>query len=673
LIFAAKTTASALLALLIAFAFNLDQPKWALLTVFIVAQPQSGFVLAKSFYRIIGTLAGAACALVLVSLFAQERVLFLGALASWIGACTYASKHARNFASYGFVLAGYTVAIVGIPGAADPGNAFFIAVARVTEISLGIITTAIVNHLVLPDSVANSLHRAIITGRAEFCDYAVAVLRSQGPSSLRIRLLHRVISIESLRSSAVVEDREIRQRSDALRRVEAAMVRVIQVCNLLARSLDWLRQSQAIVVLGLDETIAQAAATIDLWRVGQIDSLGLKRAFAQASVRLPLARNLCCDLTVADNDAIGGATVITRLYEFFAAFEALAEAYEAYLSPNTPSQVSSRVAVSNDRGEATWAGIRAGLSLLLVGTFWILTAWPSGATATILASVVAARLATMERPLMAATGGALIIALATIPSFVLVEVLLPNASGFEMFGLILAPMLFLFAYLMARPKTAGMSFVAALYFASVGGFQDRMTYDPIGFLNTSIALTLAVATAALLFAIVAPETPGAARRRFLRVARRILKPMIRRRPHVDLAAFETTLADSLDQLCRSLKPDRAQDLATVEAGIALTNAGRELIRVRDIERQASAAIEVEQEVLQFLSDPTRRQLERVRRAANGAAIVCLSELRHDQLGVTEARAAVRKMIAFAAIRDEIEASADILVEDRREGAPKHAA
>src|SRR5262249_60597144 len=68
-IFAAKTTASGLLALLVGFTFNLHQPKWALLTVFIVAQPQSGLVLAKSFYRIIGTLVGAAGALVLVALF----------------------------------------------------------------------------------------------------------------------------------------------------------------------------------------------------------------------------------------------------------------------------------------------------------------------------------------------------------------------------------------------------------------------------------------------------------------------------------------------------------------------------------------------------------------------------------------------------------------------------
>jgi len=119
-IFAAKTTASALVALLVAFTFNLDQPYWALLTVFIVSQPQSGLVLAKSFYRIIGTVIGAAVALLLVALFAQERVLFLGALALWIGFCTFGSQHARNFAAYSFVLSGYTV----FPARSMPGTLF---------------------------------------------------------------------------------------------------------------------------------------------------------------------------------------------------------------------------------------------------------------------------------------------------------------------------------------------------------------------------------------------------------------------------------------------------------------------------------------------------------------------------------------------------------------------
>src|SRR5882672_7119321 len=187
--FAAKTTASGLLALLVAFTFNLDQPKWALLTVFIVAQPQSGLVLAKSFYRIVGTLIGAAGALFLVSLFAQERVPFLAALAIWIGLCTFASTHARNFTAYGFVLSGYTVAIVGISGALDPGNAFFIAVARVTEISLGIITTAAISHLVLPVSLADSLRREIVTGRAELAKYATALLERRDTTAVRTKML----------------------------------------------------------------------------------------------------------------------------------------------------------------------------------------------------------------------------------------------------------------------------------------------------------------------------------------------------------------------------------------------------------------------------------------------------------------------------------------------------
>ena len=116
MIFAAKTTASGLIALLIAFTFNLNQPLRALLAVFIVSQAQqSGPVLTKAFYRVVGTLIGATVALLLVGLFAQERVLFLGALAILIGLCTFDSQYARSFSS------GYTAAIVGVPGALPDG------------------------------------------------------------------------------------------------------------------------------------------------------------------------------------------------------------------------------------------------------------------------------------------------------------------------------------------------------------------------------------------------------------------------------------------------------------------------------------------------------------------------------------------------------------------------
>src|SRR5690349_20168486 len=185
-IFATKTTLSGLLALLISFTFNLDQPQWTLLTVFIVSQPRrDGLVLAKSFFRIIGTMVGAAVALLLVAAVAQERVLFLGGLAAWIGICTFGSQYAQSWMAYGFVLSGYTAAIVGIPGALDPGNAFYIAVARVTEVSLGIIVAATLAHLVLPDSIAAVLRQTIADMRVKLGDYAIAVLYGGGTAEQR--------------------------------------------------------------------------------------------------------------------------------------------------------------------------------------------------------------------------------------------------------------------------------------------------------------------------------------------------------------------------------------------------------------------------------------------------------------------------------------------------------
>src|SRR6476646_9575557 len=117
LIFAVKTFAASLLALYIAFWAGLDDPRWSFLTVFVVSQPDSGLVLAKSVYRILGTIAGVLVTIALVFGLAQYGELFVTALAVWLCFCYFAARAARNFGSYGFQLAGYTVAIVGIPAA----------------------------------------------------------------------------------------------------------------------------------------------------------------------------------------------------------------------------------------------------------------------------------------------------------------------------------------------------------------------------------------------------------------------------------------------------------------------------------------------------------------------------------------------------------------------------
>jgi uncharacterized membrane protein YccC len=312
------------------------------------------------------------------------------------------------------------------------------------------------------------------------------------------------------------------------------------------------------------------------------------------------------------------------------------------------------------------------MALLFAGTFWILTDWPSGVTATVLAAVATARLATMEGGSEAATKAASLFALATVPAFIVVEVLLADASGFAMFCLVVAPVLFFCAWLMAHTRTAGLGFLAGLYFASVAAFQDRMAYDPAGLVNTSLAATFAAALAAVLFAIIAPDTPEAARRRFVKAMRRTFE-RIAGSPPVGPTEFVTSTVEVLDELRRGLPPDRGEHVAAVDSGFALLGAGRELIRMRDQGRSRRADAGIAHDIACFLSRNERQPLDRAVSAAREASVKCLAEVRDDGLGVADARAAAREMFAFAAVADELERCRELLFDHKSQGAPIHAA
>ena len=126
-IYVFKALTAAFLALGIAMKLDLPQPRTAMTTVFILMTQQSGRVLAKSFYRICGTLVGLVVMLAFISLFSQQPELFIAATAIWVGICTAGAARNRNFRSYGFVLAGYTAALIGIPASQNPDGAYMSA------------------------------------------------------------------------------------------------------------------------------------------------------------------------------------------------------------------------------------------------------------------------------------------------------------------------------------------------------------------------------------------------------------------------------------------------------------------------------------------------------------------------------------------------------------------
>jgi uncharacterized membrane protein YccC len=114
----------------------------------LVCQPLLGASLRKGWFNMIGTLVGAVAIVVLTACFPQNRAGFLVGLALWGAACALVATLLRNFASYAAALAGFTAAIIagdelGAIGGAD-GEAFALAITRVSEIWIGIACAGIV-------------------------------------------------------------------------------------------------------------------------------------------------------------------------------------------------------------------------------------------------------------------------------------------------------------------------------------------------------------------------------------------------------------------------------------------------------------------------------------------------------------------------------------------------
>jgi len=626
LIFAAKTTASGLLALLIAFTFNLDQPQWTLLTVFIVSQPrQDGLVFAKSFYRIIGTVVGATMALVLVAVAAQERVVFLGALAAWVGLCAFGSQYALGWASYAFVLSGYTAAIVGIPGALDPSNAFYVAVARVTEVSVGITVTAAISHLVLPDSFTAALRRAITAARAGPTNYALAVLRSDGTMAGRIGLLKQAAAIDAACRSAMFADREIRRTRHHIGCLCGALVDVAASAQCLGSGVHQLRMS-AHAHAGFPHAVAEFGRLLS-WRAGGIDGLLLRERLATARSRLRPALQAA---PRSDRERSRIVATLDRLSGFLDSVCSFAEVYAASTLGRRDAQAAPCFELTplHDLRSAAWIGLRAFLSVVIASSFWILADWPHGSTFAILAAVATARLATMGHQVPLAIMASLTFTFATFPTFLLIDVALPLASGFPAFAIVVAPALFACALLMASDKPAVMilGYMSALMFASAGAFQNSMVYDPVGLLNTCIAAVLAGVLALVLWSVVFPETPAAVRRRFVRAAVRALTPVVQARPVV-LAEFESVMGGALVRFCGESGPTGEEQEACLQTGLVLLGAGRELVLFNE-------------PVLAHLPLGTAR----MRAGVHAAIAQCLSELRRDPVEVPALRAATGELV-----------------------------
>src|ERR1700704_516449 len=131
LVFSLRTFTAAMLAFSIALLLYMPRPYWAMAAVYITSNVLTGATGSKAVYRILGTLTGAAATIILVPNLANAPELLSLAIALWVGTCLYLSLIDGTPRSYAFMLAGYTVALLGFPIVSMPQAAFDLVVSRV--------------------------------------------------------------------------------------------------------------------------------------------------------------------------------------------------------------------------------------------------------------------------------------------------------------------------------------------------------------------------------------------------------------------------------------------------------------------------------------------------------------------------------------------------------------
>ncbi|CAN7665036.1 FUSC family protein [Caballeronia sp. LjRoot34] len=512
-----KALAATFLSLFVAMKLDLPQPRTAMITVFIVMQPQSGMVLAKSFYRICGTLVGLVVALALIGLFAQQPELFIGSIAIWVGVCTAGAARNRSFRSYGFVLAGYTAALVGFPASLNPDGAFLSAMTRAAEIVVGIVCSGAVSGLVLPKFTGEQVRSAVRTRFSAFVAYLSASLsgrvdRSQIETT-NARFVAEIVGFEAARSVAVFETPSSRMRRGRLLRLNSEFMTASTRFHALHQLKNRLHAAGASTTIdALDPFLKEVAPLLAKSGEPILSAADATHAAAQLETyKATLPARLQAER--AELEACPGATLLDfdtaseLLYRFLDDLHAYTATY-ASLAVDTHERERwiAGYAPKTNTLAAGVAGLRAAIVILALGTFWIESAWPSGLTLLSLGTAVCALASSAPNPTRAVfqmAGGTV---LSSIMAMIAVFGVYPRVDGFPMLCAALTPFLLLGVFMTTRPKLAGYGVGYCIVFAFLAGPDNVVRYDPSGLINDAIAIFVAMMACSAAYALLLPPS-----------------------------------------------------------------------------------------------------------------------------------------------------------------------
>ncbi|AVD84482.1 FUSC family protein [Pseudomonas sp. SWI6] len=560
--FAIKTVLGGGLALWLAMRWGLEQPSWALMTAFIVAQPLSGMVVQKGLARLAGTLVGTIMSVVFMALFAQTPWLFLITLALWLALCTAASTQLRSAWAYAFVLAGYTVAIIALPAVNHPLQVFDQAVARCTEICLGICCATATSALLWPMRVEQQLSGQARQAWQTGLQAAAAMLGGEDEARKGLlEILGRIVAIDSQREHAWFEGNRGRQRASAIRGLSQKLMVLLRISRSVRR--QW-RQ--------LDE---QEAGHIAPW-LEEVRALLIQ----PDKPSLLVLRQRIWDAAHDEHISSAEHYCLARMTLLIDVAMAATQAVEDVEAGRAPKDAAPGLAVHRDLPLALLFGARSALAFLVMSSFWLATAWPSAPGGLVLTCVVCSLFASRENGAQIGLSFLRGILLAFPVAFLVGEILLPQWSSFAMLCLGMGVPLFFGALCMANPRTAGTATSYCLHFIVLVSPLNTMKFDVANMLNSAQAMLIGVGAAVLAFRLVVLRHPAWLGRRLRAATQSDLVRLTRRDLRGADSWFGGRMADRLMKLAHHASELPEAERKRWDDGLHGLDIGDELVHLR---------------------------------------------------------------------------------------------
>ncbi len=589
-IYATNCTLAALLALYVAFSAGLPNPGWASLTVFLVSQPlgaASGSVVSRALYRSAGTLTGVIASMLILPMLVQTPELMIAAVAAWVALCVYVSLLDRSPRNYAFLLSGYTVALVGLPLIGDVSQLFDIGVARIEEIIIGASSAVLVHSLLFPRALKSQMDAKLGASLKDARAWMTAALSPQGSTTAEQAARRRLAAdLTELHQFANGQRFDADAGAADIRIVSALEARLVALLPLMTAVEDRLGAMGEAMPPALVRYVAEVRQWIE--EVTQADQDRVDQLVAAEQQALPAPGTLPAWTEIL------AVSAVQRLAELVEAWNDCLHLTPFVHEPVRAQDARARQLANSqgrrllhvDHGMAAYAGLAAGVAVVLAGAVAMAMGWAQGATTIGLAAAGSSVFAFLDdpRPMQKLL---VVWSLIAVPVAALyVFAILPSLDGFGAFALALSPLYFTTALYLTTPQHGLRALSFALVSQTLLALQPALHADFDSFTNVAVGSVVGSLIALLVTSLIRVVSPETSASRILRAGWR------------DLAALAAGRRSTVPQAWASRMLDRVglliPRLARVagDAGLARADALNDLrlgittVVLREVAREA---------------------------------------------------------------------------------------